>query len=223
MMVSPYGPRRPLKDHVVFGPIVLGVAAVAIAVISMFSSWTLDERADAVITPEIQAQIDEVRRQSAAGEIEPGVAATEIQVIRASAQTADRIVVDGKSSAGAGLGLWTLILSGAGAVAALVCAGVAGLDDRRQWLGGTLAMGFGVGVSLIAIGWIGSLARATDPNFSSGVGAMFGGLAGVVLFAAGSSIVGGFERSQVYSDTVLTDDQTTTSDEPRRMAVPGAV
>jgi hypothetical protein len=194
-----------------------------LALISMFSSWTLDERADAVITPEIQAQIDEVKRAADAGEIEPGVAATEIQVIRASAQTADRIVVDGKSSAGPGLGIWTLALSAAGGVAALVCAGVAGLDDRRRWVGGTLAMGFGVGVTLLAVGWVGSLTRATNPNFYTGVGALIGGLAGVVLFAAGSSIVGGFERSKVYGDLVLPGEGLRPTDEPRRVAVPGAV
>lgn len=214
-LAAPYGPRRPLKSHVVFGPIVLGVGGVLLALISMFSSWTLDERADAVITPEIQAQIDEVRRQAAAGEIEPGVAATEIIVIRSSAVTADRIVVDGKSSDGAGLGIWTLVFATAGALSALVCAGAAGLGDRRQWLAGGLTMGFGVGVTLIAIGWIGSLARATDAGFTSGVGSMVGALAGMVLYAAGSSVVSGFERSNVYDEVVTIEELLEQSAEPR--------
>ena len=81
-----------------------------------------------------------------------------------------------------------------------------GLGDRRQWLGGAFAMGAGTGVLLIAVGWVGSLARASDPNFTSGVGAMIGGIAGFMLLAAGNIVIAGFERSQVYGDLVLDSD-----------------
>jgi glycine betaine/proline transport system permease protein len=200
MTVAPYGPRRPLKTRVMIAPIVLAGLAVIFAVTSMFSSWTLDERADSVITPEIQAQLDEVRQQARDGEIEAGVAATQIQVIRAQAASAERIVVDGTSSDGPRLGLWSLVATVAGAAAAMVAAGATGLGERRQWFGGALAMGFGTGVTLIAVGWVGSLARATDPNFTSGVGSLIGGIAGFMLIAAGDTMISGFERSQVYRE-----------------------
>ena len=200
MTVAPYGPRRPLKPRVMVAPIVLAGFAVIFAVTSMFSSWTLDERADSVVTPEIQAQLDEVRQQARDGELEAGVAATQIQVIRAQAVSAERIVVDGKSSDGPRLGLWSLVAALAGAAAVVVAAGAIGLGERRQWLGGALAMGFGTGVMLIAVGWIGSLACATDPNFTSGVGSLFGGIAGFMLIAAGNIVISGFERSQVYRE-----------------------
>jgi hypothetical protein len=200
MSVAPYGPRRPLKPRVMAAPIVLAGFAVIFAVTSMFSSWTLDERADSVVTPEIQAQLDEVRQQASDGEIEAGVAATQIQVIRAQAASAERIVIDGKSPDGPRLGLWSLVATLAGAAAAVVAAGAAGLGERRQWLGGALTMGFGAGVTLIAVGWVGSLARATDPNFTSGVGSLIGGIAGFLLIAAGNTMISGFERSQVYRE-----------------------
>lgn len=203
--VAPYGPRRPLRPHVVRAPIVMAAAAVALALISMFSSWVLDKRADAIITPEIQAEIDELRQKARDGEIEPGVAATEIQVIRAKAEVAEAIVIDGKSSQGPGLGVWVLVLAALGAVGSLLCAGVAGLDDRRQWLGGTLAMGIGLGIVAIFVGWAGSLARAADVDFFSGVGTMIAGVAGVMLLLSSSSIVGGFERSRVYRDLAQLD------------------
>ena len=212
VMSAPYAPRTPLAPKVIATPIVLGVVGVLLAVIAMFSSWILDERADAIITPELQAEIDEVLRAADAGEIEAGVAGTEIQIIRARAEAGERIVIDGKSGQGPGLGIWTLVFSGLGLVSAVVCAGVAGLDDRRQWLGGILCMGFGLGTSLIVVGWVGSLARATDPNYFSGVGCLFALLAGVMLFAGGSSLVAGFERSQVYEDSDdLNGSATTTS------------
>jgi glycine betaine/proline transport system permease protein len=197
---APYSPRRPLKPHVVFTPVVLSSLAVVLAAIAMFSSWTLDERQDAVITPEIQAELDEVERAARAGEIEPGPAASKIITIRASAVAGESIVIDGKASDGAGLGIWTLAFSVLAAIGAFVAAGVAGLDDRRQWFGGVVAMGFGFGILGLSVGWVGSLARATDPNFTSGVGLLFAGLAGVVTFVAGRSVVAGFERSKVYAD-----------------------
>ena len=205
--IAPYGPRRPLKAKVVATPIVLGVTAVLFAVVSMFSMWALDERADAVITPEIQAELDEVLRQAAAGEIGQAEASNEILIIRSQAAAADRIVIDGNGSDGPGLGTWTLIFGVAGAVAAAAAAGALGLGDRKQWIGGAVTMGLGTGVLLIAVGWVGSLARATDPNFASGVGAMIGGLAGALLIAAGNSVIAGFERSQVYSDLTIETDQ----------------
>ncbi|MDJ0769091.1 MAG: ABC transporter permease subunit [Ilumatobacter sp.] len=217
---APYGPRRPLKPKVVAAPIVLAVVAVLLSVIAIFSSWTLDERQDAVITPEIQAELDEIIRQEAAGEIESGVAASRIQTIRASAVADEAIVIDGMSSEGSGLGIWALIFTVLAAAGALVTAGAAGLDDRRQWIGGIVAMGLGMAVVGIFVGWTGSLARATDPNFASGVGTMVAGLGGVFAFLAGRLVVGGFERSRVYADShVDAAAPTGGSGAPRSIAI----
>ena len=106
---------------------------------------------------------------------------------------------------------------------ALVTAGVAGIDDRRRWLGGTVAMGTGVGVTLLAIGWVGSLARAGDPNYFSGVGALIGGVAGVMVYVAGSSVVAGFERSKVYRDLPGMESEDLVSEAPTSLAVPDPV
>ncbi len=214
LQIAPYGPRRPLKPRVLSAPIVLGIGGVLFAIISMFSMWTLDERADAVMTPEIQAQIDEVLRQEEAGEIDSGPAGSEILRIRSLAASAERIVIDGKSSDGPGLGIWTLVFTVGGAAAAAVAAGAAGLGDRKQWFGGAVAMGLGAGVFLISVGWVGSLARASDPNFASGVGTLFAGLAGVMLIAAGNIIIAGFERLKVYRDLVLDSDSSAPSTDP---------
>lgn len=198
---APYGPRRPLKAKVVMGPIVLGAAAVCLAVISMFSAWSFDERAESIITPEIQAELDAVMAAAESGEMEQGPAASEIQRIRAQAAAVDKIVIDGKSSRGSGLGVWTILGSLVGLAALVVCAGGAGLGDDRQWYGGVFGMGMGVGVIGIAVGWIGSLARATDPRIYSGVGTFIALLAGALLFLGGRTLVAGYERLRVYEDS----------------------
>jgi hypothetical protein len=150
------------------------------------------------MTPEIEAEIDEVKRMAEAGEMDMGVAATEIQVIRAKAQRAERIVISGTDSAGVQLGpiaLGAIVIAGVGAVGA---SGVAGFSNRRRWLSGIVAMGCGAGVAGLSIGFIGTLARATDNNYYSGVGAMLALTAGILAATSAKSIVTVFERSKVY-------------------------
>lgn len=218
MAGAPYSPRRPLKPKVVTGPIVLGLIGITLAVISMFSSWIFDARGETIVTPELQAQIDEIRAQAEAGEIDPASASSEILVLRATAESVDKVVIDGKSSEGPQLGLWSLILAVMGAAGAAVSAGAGGLDDRRQWLGGTIGMGLGLGVTALAAGWIGSLARAGDVNYFSGVGSMVGVVAGAMIFVAGSSVVSGFERSKIYIDLTSGDERV--ADEPAPISQP---
>ncbi len=200
LVVGPYGPRRPLKQRVAIGPLVLASVAVAIAVISTVSMWQLDERGGVVITPAIEAEIDEVKRLAEAGEMDPGVAATEIQVIRAKAKVSERIVLDGLSSEGVGLGGWTLAMTLAGAIGSLGVAGLFGFDERRRWLAGTVALGAGAGVVAVGVAFVGGFARATDRNYFSGVGVMLVMVAGVMLVASSRGLIRGFSRLRVYDD-----------------------
>lgn len=199
---APYGPRRPLRQRIGISQIVVAAFAVGVAVISMASMWQLDERGGVVMTPEIEAEIDEVKRMAEAGEMDMGVAATEIQVIRAKAQRAERIVISGTDPSGVQLGPWALgaiVISAAGAVGA---SGAAGFSNRRRWMSGIVAMGFGAGVVGLSIGFIGTLARATDNNYYSGVGALLALTAGALAVVSAKSIVTVFERSKVYDEAI---------------------
>ena len=205
MAVGAYGPHRPLRRRISGGPIFLGVTAVLMAVVSIFSMWHLDERGGVVMTPEIQAEMDALKAAAKAGEIDPGVAATEIQVVRAKAKQDERIIIDGSDPAGVGLGTWTVILGVAGAVGAAVAAGAAGFGDRRRWIGGTVAMGLGLGIAGYSLGFVATLVRVADQNYFSGVGTMFAMFVGSLLFAAGNGLVKGFERAKVYREISVGD------------------
>ena len=200
MVTGPYGPHRPLRRSLMAGPLVLGVSAVLMALVSIFSMWQLDERGGVVMTPEIEAEMDALKEAARAGDIDPGVAATEIQVIRAKALQDERIIIDGSDPAGVGLGTWTVVFGIAGAAGAAVAAGAAGFGDRRRWIGGTVAMGLGLGIGGYSVGFVATLVRVADQNYFSGVGAMFAMFVGSLLFAAGNALVKGFERSKVYRD-----------------------
>ena len=178
--------------------VVVGVIAVLIAVASMYSSWTLDQRADTVISPELQAQIDAIDARVEAGELDPSVGASDIIALTAQAQQGAKIVIDGKSSQGAGLGILTLALAVLGLAGAAVTGGVAGIDDRLRWIAGSLTMGLGAAVTGLSVAWVATLTRATDANFTSGVGLLMAMIAGVLIVSSVRSIVGEFERSKVY-------------------------
>jgi len=199
---APYSPRRPLRQRVGISQIVIASFAIGMAAISMVSMWQLDERGGVVVTPEIQAEIEEVKRMAEAGEMDVGVAATEIQVIRAKAQAVDRIVTTGQDANGVQLGPWvfgSVIVAGFGAIGA---SGAAGFSNRRRWMSGVVAMGCGAGVVGLSLGFIGTLARATDNNYYSGVGAMLALVAGTLAFVSARSVVIVFERSKVYEEAV---------------------
>ena len=199
---APYSPRRPLRQRVGISQIIIASFAIGMAAISMVSMWQLDERGGVVVTPEIQAEIEEVKRMAEAGEMDVGVAATEIQVIRAKAQAVDRIVTTGQDANGVQLGPWvfgSVIVAGFGAIGA---SGAAGFSNRRRWMSGVVAMGCGAGVVGLSLGFIGTLARATDNNYYSGVGAMLALVAGTLAFVSARSVVIVFERSKVYEEAV---------------------
>ena len=199
---APYGPRRPLRQRIGASQIVVASFAIGIAAVSMVSMWQLDERGGVVLTPALQAEIEEVKRKAEAGEMDVGVAATEIQVIRAKAQAVERIVITGQDPKGVQLGPWVfgaVIVAGVGAVGA---SGAAGFSNRRRWMSGVVAMGFGAGVVGLSLGFVGTLARATDNNYYSGVGAMLALIAGALAFFSARSIVTVFERSKVYEEVV---------------------
>ena len=200
MMQAPRVPRTPLKPNVAVGRLIGGVAAILLAVVSMFSAWSFDERQDLVITPELEAEMEEIREAVDAGEIQSAVGAAQITALRNQATREDALVLDGKTSAGAGLGVLTLGLVGLGVLMLLPGAGVFGLDDRRQWYASTLSVGVGVGVGAIAVGWIGSLTRATDSNVVSGIGSFLAMIAGGLLVASSAALVAGYERTKVYVD-----------------------
>lgn len=108
---SPIGELRPLTEGIGWGRMIGGFAAVALMAVSLYSGWSFDERAETVITPEIQAELDEVRRQADEGELAANIAAQEIQRITNTAVAGQLVVTDGISEGGPRLAYPPLVLS----------------------------------------------------------------------------------------------------------------
>jgi glycine betaine/proline transport system permease protein len=200
MTRAPYAPKRPLPLRIRYGKLAGGVAAILMAVVTLFASWSFDERQDVVFSDELLEEIAAIEQAVAGGEVDGAVGATQIASLTASATRADVVILDGKTSDGAQLGIWTLVFTLIGSAFLLPAAGAFGFDDRRQWAASTLVVGFGFGVLGLSVGWIGTLVRATDPNFVSGFGSFLAMLVGCVLVATSWKLVDRYERLRSYDD-----------------------
>lgn len=198
---APYNPKRPLKASVGRGRLFGGAVAVGIVVIAMFSGWTFDRRADVVITPEVQQQMDELLEAARQDPSQANVIAGQIAALQASARQ-DLVVVDGLSDEGPRLGIPALLVSILALAALLPAAGVFGIDDHRQWMWSAISAAMGLGLLAIGTGWIGGLARTSDPQVVSGIGAFLVFIAGYFVFAANRGVLSQFERAKIFDDSL---------------------
>jgi hypothetical protein len=215
MARAPRVPRTPLKQKISVGRLLGAGVAVGIAAIAVFSAWTYDERQDIVFSPELEAEIQDIKDTVDAGDLDSAVGAAQIAAKRNEATVAEAIISDGKTSSGAGLGVLSLVYVALGALAVIPAVGLLGFNDKSQWLTSTVSIGLGAGTVGLTVGWIGSLTRASDANVVSGVGSFLAMLAGLLLVGTSAAIVGGFERTKVYRDDLSTDfDPVQTAPEP---------
>ncbi|MGI9597793.1 MAG: ABC transporter permease [Acidimicrobiales bacterium] len=121
---SPIAELRPVPQGIGWGRFLGGLAAVALMAISVYSGWSFDQRAETVITPEIQAELDEVRRKADTGELAANIAAQEIQRITNSAVAAELIVTDGISEGGPQLAFLPMALAVIGVCALGLASGM---------------------------------------------------------------------------------------------------
>ena len=211
LRVAPFTARRPLPRTVATGRIVGTAAAAAVVVIAGFSGWTFDERAESVITPELAAQIEELRRQAEEDPAGSSEATLKMTALINEAQRTEKIVTDGFTSSGPRFGYLALIVAAASVVCAFLASGLVGHDERRKWMWSTATAGTSVGLIMIAFNWIGSLTRVADAKLVTGAGAFLCLMAGLTLLMTTRSVLSEFRRTEVY---VEIENGTTTDSDP---------
>ena len=201
---APLVEKRLREDGVSYTKIAGSLFAVLLLVTAGYAGWSYDTRADSVITPELQLELDAIKQEAQVAEAEgdlprASVLATELLSKISKAQRTGDVVLDGYSDRGTGLGFWALLGGLLGVLVVLPTAGVFGTDPFWLYRWSAITTGVGLGLAGLAAAWIFSLVRTSEENFVSGVGAVFVLAAGGVLFAASNGTWWAFERKRQYA------------------------
>jgi len=203
--IAPHEPLHPLLTRINRGQL-LGVSmALLIMFVSSISAWSFDDRQEVVQSPEITAQIADLKQQAVDRPADAGVIASQIQILLSTVKKTDKVVHDGLTREGPRLGIWELVLGAAALVVAIPASGALVTDERRRWFWNTVLAGIGAGASLVSVAWIASLVRSADPGYVSGVGSFLALVAGVIIVASSMGVLKEFRRETVYPDHELSD------------------
>ena len=201
---APMGARRPLSSGVNWGRMFGASFALLLIVMAGFSGWTFDTRADSVIGPELQIELDAITEQSKiaeeAGDLaKVGSLAAEFTALISYAQRTGDVIYDGYTDEGAGLGWLALFLGLLALLVAIPASGFFSQEELFLYKWCSVECGLGLGLLLISVAWIGSISRVAETNLVSGVGALFLLFAGVTTAASARGTLSEFDRKQVYT------------------------
>ena len=202
-----HSPLHPLPSGISWGQLIgLGVATVTL-VVALVSGWSWDERQDVIITPEIQAQIDELEQQAGtATDEERAAIAAEMLSLQAQAKQETR-VTDGLSSEGARLGLWALVFGVLAVLTGVPAAGILRGGEQRKWRWSAVTAGIGFGVACMSFAWIFTHVRSAHIKYVAGVGSFLAMVAGLLILASTMAVLKEFRRSKVYGDPLSEDTE----------------
>ena len=201
-----HSPDRPLSARIGWGRVVVAGVAVVVFGIGAFSVWSFDERSRLVISPDTQAELDEMASRAEANPKQAGVIQTEMTEILTQAQPDSRIITDGVNRDGAGLGIWIFLAGLAGLAAALPAAGVFSRHEHRQWQWSSITAGIGAGAACVGFGWIFTHVRSAEETaegtYVSGIGSFLAVAGGLMLVSTAAGVIKEFRRTKVYADDV---------------------
>jgi len=201
LWTAPYVSHRPLRQSVAWGRCAAGVFVVIIIGIGAISGWTFDQRGGD-LNPDQQARVDVLMEEAKADQNKAALNNSLIAQIYNAARKSNLIILDGLTEEGGGLGRLAIPVGIIGALILLPASGVFGLDEHFRWRWSVVVAGVGMGVILLALSWIFSLATVTDMKIVTGVGVFLTLVGGVVLLSSSRSILGEFTRRKVYADAV---------------------
>ncbi len=212
--VAPHTPLHPLPAGISWGRIIGVVLALLFVVGGSFGGWSWDQRTDVVVSPELQAEVEDLRAQAEANPAQAAVIANQINQLLSTAAAESAIVLDGVSQDGAGLGLVAIVLTLVAVGTTLPGAGVFGTEERKLWTWSAYTGGLGLAVTAIAFAWIFTFVRNADPGFIAGVGSFIVLMGGFFVLASTMSVLKEFRRARVYDDEPASSDADTREEEP---------
>jgi glycine betaine/proline transport system permease protein len=204
--LAPHAPDRPLSARIGWGRVAGAWFVVVVLAVGAFSVWSFDERTRLIISPDTQAQLDDMAARAEANPEQSGVIQSEMSAILAAVEPDSRIITDGVNRDGPGLGIWVFIAGLAGVVTVLPAAGVFGRDEHRQWRWSAITAGIGAGAACVGLGWIFTHIRSAETTaegtYLSGVGSFLAIAGGLTLASTAAGVLKEFRRAKVYADDV---------------------
>ncbi len=200
LMVAPYSPLRPISRRIGWSRVLSASVALVVIGVGAISGWTFDERLSNQLTDEQQAEV--ARLQQEARDFPETAALNTLAVgrIHNTARLSSKIILDGVTEDGAGLGRLALVTGMIGAVFMLPAAGVFGHGDRWKWRWSAVTGGLGLGTLMVGMSWAASVMRVSPPLLVSGAGVLLTMCGGFFLFASSRPMLIEFHRKKVYDD-----------------------
>lgn len=202
--LAPHAPDRPLSGRIGWGRVAAAWFVVVVFGIGAFSVWSFDERSRLIVSPEAQAELDDMAARAEANPEQSGVIQSQMSAILTQAEPDPRIITDGVNRDGPGLGIWVFIAGLAGVATVLPAAGVFGRDEHRQWRWSAFTAGVGAGAACVGFSWIFTHVRSAEETaegtYVSGVGSFLAVAGGLTLVATAAGVLKEFRRAKVYAD-----------------------
>ena len=216
LRTAPHSPLHPLRADISWSRVGGVAIAVLVLTIGMVSGWSFDERADVVISGDIDAELQRLRAEAEERPEDAGAISAEISALMAEASQTKVIVTDGVGEESSGLGLIALIAGVLALALTLPAVGLFGMDEHLRWRWSTVTASVGIGIACIPIAWIATHTRSADPNYFTGVGAFLTICSGAFIVTSTIPVLKEFRRTKIYVDT---DYTTTDADDSQAKAV----
>ncbi len=201
LWTAPYSALRPLPLTVSWSRIITVVTAVLFIYIGSIAGWTFDERGSGQLTPAQEEEVAALKAECDADASTCPLNTLAIGSIFNDARLSNKVIHDGYTEEGGGLGYLSIIGIAVAALFVIPAAGLLRKEEHYRWRWSTLAAGVGLGVSLIGLVWIASLLRVSETLIVTGNGAFLVLVAGYIVFSSSKKLLDEFRREMDYDDS----------------------
>ena len=203
MWTAPYSALRPLPLTVNWSRVVTVSVAVLVVYVGTIAGWTFDERGSGQLSPAQEEEVAALKAECDADSSTCPLNTLEIGTIYNDARLSSKIIHDGYTEEGGGLGYLSIIGIAVAGLCAIPAVGLIRKEEHYRWRWSSMVAGVGLGVSLVGLAWIASLLRVSETLIVSGNGAFLVLCAGYIVFSSSKKLLSEFRREMDYDDSLV--------------------
>ncbi len=219
LWTAPYSALRPLPLTVSWSRILTVVTAVLFIYVGSIAGWTFDERGSGQLSAAQEEEVAALKAECDADASTCPLNTLAIGSIYNDARLSNKIIHDGYTEEGGGLGYLSIIGIAVAALFVIPAAGLLRKEEHYRWRWSTLTAGMGLGVSLIGLVWIASLLRVSETLIVTGNGAFLVLTAGYIVFSSSKKLLTEFRREMDYDDSAALETENNSDQEVDQAAL----